>query len=59
MQKLQQLVKNEEGQTLVEYALIIAIIGVALAGALTLLKDKISDTFTAAGAQMPAGTTTP
>ena len=55
MKKLQQLIKNEEGQTLVEYALIIAIIGVALAGALALLKGKISDTFTAAGDQMPAG----
>ena len=36
---------NEEGQGLVEYALIIALIGVVLIGALTALEGGISETF--------------
>lgn len=42
---LQTLRKEEEGQTLVEYALIIALISVALIGALGLLKQDIAEIF--------------
>ena len=37
---------EEEGQTLVEYALIIALISVALVASLTLLKNNIENVFT-------------
>jgi Flp pilus assembly pilin Flp len=37
---------REEGQTLVEYALIISLVALAVAGALTFLAGGISDMFT-------------
>jgi pilus assembly protein Flp/PilA len=37
---------EEEGQTLVEYALIIALVSVALVAALTLLAGSIGNVFT-------------
>jgi Flp pilus assembly pilin Flp len=37
--------EREEGQTLVEYALIIALVSIALVGGLTLLAGGIGDTF--------------
>ena len=37
--------RSAEGQTLVEYALIIALVSVLLVGALTALKDGISGVF--------------
>ncbi len=40
---------REEGQTLVEYALIIALVSVALVGALTGLKGHIAGVFTKIG----------
>jgi Flp pilus assembly pilin Flp len=39
--------KREEGQTFVEYALILALISVALTGALLTLQGKIQGIFTA------------
>jgi len=41
--------KREEGQTFVEYALILALIGVALTVALTSLKTSIANIFTQIG----------
>ena len=38
--------KREEGQTFVEYAMILALIGVALVAALTVLHDKIALAYT-------------
>ena len=38
--------KREEGQTFVEYAMILALIAVALTLALTFLKDQISAAYT-------------
>lgn len=40
---------REEGQTLVEYGLIIALVSVALVAALGLLADDIEGVFTSAG----------
>jgi len=37
--------KHEEGQTLVEYALIIALMSIALVGALGLLQGGVGDVF--------------
>lgn len=46
MKKMINWLKNEEsGQGMVEYALIIAIVGVLLVGALALLRGGIEGTF--------------
>ena len=44
-QILEWLRSEEEGQTLVEYALIIALIAIVLIGALTLLEGGINGVF--------------
>ncbi len=44
--------KREEGQTFVEYALILALISVALAASLTVLKDKIATIFATIGSDL-------
>jgi Flp pilus assembly pilin Flp len=41
--------RREEGQTFVEYALILALIGVGLTVALTGLRDQIASLFTTVG----------
>jgi Flp pilus assembly pilin Flp len=46
---LQRAFRREEGQTFVEYALILALISVALAASLTVLKGKIDAIFTKIG----------
>jgi len=45
MKKLMRIFKREEGQSLVEYALIIALVAIALVVGLGALSDGISDTF--------------
>jgi pilus assembly protein Flp/PilA len=42
-------IKREEGQTLVEYALILVLIAIVVVGALTILGDKINNIFTELG----------
>jgi pilus assembly protein Flp/PilA len=42
-------IKREEGQTFVEYALILAFIAIVVIGALTFLQGKISGIFTTVG----------
>jgi Flp pilus assembly pilin Flp len=44
--ELHELRKRQEGQTLVEYALIIAVLSVGLILALGTLRNKIASTFT-------------
>lgn len=44
--KMQSLMAREEGQDLVEYALVIALISVAAVGTLQTLAGKITGTFT-------------
>ncbi len=46
--RLMELMKDEEGQGLVEYALIIVLVSVALVGALQLLEGGISNAFSRA-----------
>ena len=53
---------QEDGQTLIEYALIIALIGIASIAALIALQGKIGNLFDRAGASLeiaPGTTTTP
>lgn len=52
MKKLIGLVREEEGQGMVEYGLIIAVIAVALVAALVTLRGGISGVFTNASDQM-------
>jgi pilus assembly protein Flp/PilA len=47
--KCQDLMNREEGQDLVEYALVIALISVAAVVALTALASKITGTFNSIG----------
>ncbi len=52
---------QEDGQTLIEYALIVSLIAVASIAALVALQGKIGDIFDRAGASLdnaPGGTTT-
>ena len=41
------MARREEGQGLVEYALIIALVAILIIGVLMLLKDQVSGTFSA------------
>lgn len=53
MKKFMNWLKNEEsGQGMVEYGLILALIAVAVIGALTLLGGNISDMFTKASTDL-------
>jgi pilus assembly protein Flp/PilA len=54
--RLRALVKNEEGQDLLEYALLIALIALVCVGAVALAGSKVSEVFTNIAGQIPAGT---
>jgi Flp pilus assembly pilin Flp len=45
--------RRQEGQALVEYALIISLVAVFLVGALIFMRGKIAGIFTAIGNQLP------
>ena len=49
---LKKLWQDEEGATAVEYGIIIAIIAIALGGALAALKPKLTGAIKAAGDQL-------
>ncbi len=51
---LKQLIQNEEGQTLVEYGLLISLIALVVIAVLTVMGRRISNTFNAAAEQMNA-----
>ena len=46
---IQQFLQEEEGQTLVEYGLLISLIALVVIAALTILGGKIKTVFSAAG----------
>jgi pilus assembly protein Flp/PilA len=46
---IQQFMREEEGQGLVEYALIIAVIAIAVIVAMVFLRDQISNIFSNIG----------
>lgn len=50
---IKETIKDEKGQGMVEYALIIGLVAVLLIGGLTLMKDKIAATFTSITTALP------
>jgi Flp pilus assembly pilin Flp len=44
--------KKQKGASLVEYALLVALIGVGAVAAMTLLRDRVSSSFSTTGVQM-------
>jgi pilus assembly protein Flp/PilA len=52
MNALKRLWKDEEGQDMVEYGLLVALIGVVVAGVIPALTTAIAGTFTAAETAM-------
>ena len=54
--RLRSFVRNEEGQDLLEYALLIALIALVCVGAVALAGTKVSQVFTNIAGQIPAGT---
>lgn len=53
LKKIMQVVRDEEGATMVEYALMVALIAVVCIGVVTTLGTASKSTFTTAGAAMP------
>ena len=50
---LRKLLVEDEGQTLVEYGLLVALIALVVIAALTLLGQKIANTFNTINANLP------
>ena len=48
------ILRREEGQGLVEYALIILLVGIAIVGSLALLKDGLSTAYSTIAAAIPS-----
>lgn len=46
---LKTWLKDESGQALSEYGLLVAVIAVAIVGSVVIFRDKIKDVFTTAG----------
>jgi len=50
---LRRLLKEEEGQTLVEYGLLVALIALVVIAALTVLGKKVANTFNSINETLP------
>ncbi len=50
---LRRLLKEEEGQTLVEYGLLVALIALVVIAALTILGQKVANTFNSINETLP------
>lgn len=55
-QFMKRLVREEEGATMVEYALMVALIGAALVTVVSTLGTTIGNKFTAVGTNISSGT---
>lgn len=53
METLKRFVKEDEGATMVEYGLLVALIAVFMIASITLLRNAIGKTFDDAAAAMP------
>lgn len=51
--------QDDRGATVVEYALLVALIGLVVIGAITLFGQQLSDFFGGLGDQLPTTTTVP
>lgn len=51
---IKQFLQEEEGQTLVEYGLLISLIAIVVIGALSILGTRVRNTFTGASNSMNA-----
>ncbi|VEF46229.1 Flp pilus assembly protein, pilin Flp [Bacillus freudenreichii] len=49
MDQFVRLIKEEEGQALTEYGLLVGLIAIGVIGALTLLRDELRDVFNRIG----------
>jgi pilus assembly protein Flp/PilA len=56
LNRLRAFVRNEEGQDLLEYALLIALIALVCVGAVALAGTRVSTVFTNIAGSIPAGT---
>jgi pilus assembly protein Flp/PilA len=60
MKNIKQLVKNlmteDSGQDLIEYALVAALVGLGAVASITALKNSISNTFNSVGSQLTNAT---
>ncbi len=56
---IQQFLRDEEGVTAIEYALIAALIAVVIIAAVTLVGKEVSQTFTTIGETLNNANTTP
>lgn len=54
MKEMMRFLKDEEGQGMVEYGLIIGLVAVVVIVALTVLGPKIGDMFNNVNAQLPS-----
>jgi pilus assembly protein Flp/PilA len=53
MNRIVEMFKEEEGATMVEYALMLALIAIVAVGAITTIGGKANNTFTSAGTKLP------
>lgn len=53
VKRVRGFIVNEEGQGLVEYALIIALVAIVILAAISILGRKVSNTYTNVGAALP------
>lgn len=56
MKKFLQMLKDEDGQGMVEYGLILGLIAIAVVGALVLLGPKVAEMFTSANDAITSAT---
>ena len=54
--RLRSFVRDDKGQDLLEYALLIALIALVCVGAVALAGTKVSQVFSNIASQIPAGT---
>jgi len=55
MKRIKSFVRNEEGPTAVEYAVMLALILLAALAAIALLGQKVSDVFVLTESSLPSG----
>jgi pilus assembly protein Flp/PilA len=57
LERTKAFIRDEEGASAIEYALLVALIALGIAGALTTFSGKISSLFNAAGSKLDQAST--